>query len=240
MKTERFEMRLDREMLEGVDSWRSVQPDIPSRAEAVRQLVDMGLAASRQPKGSRISYGEKLIFWVLRDLCKHQKVKVPDGIDMELISEAISGRHEWALDWTYPGMCGDNSVTSQQTVLEVCDVLNMWSFIERSHAQLSKEEKKQVEVEAEPFGEDVRFEGFSVNDEIEHYSTANFLINRMGRFAPFKGRELNSHFPCLGAYRRMLTVFKPILHTLPGRDDLSVSEIIDLLKEKTHPENRKT
>ena len=35
MKTERFEMRMDRETLENVDTWRADQPDLPSRAEAV-------------------------------------------------------------------------------------------------------------------------------------------------------------------------------------------------------------
>ncbi len=238
MKTERFEMRLDREMLEGVDSWRFEQPEIPSQAQAVRQLVDMGLAASRQPTGSRFSSGEKLIFWLLRDLFKHEKVIVADGIDIDLVSEAISGGHEWALDWKYTGMCDENAVTSQQTLREVSDILNMWCFIERSHAQLSKEEKKQVEIEAAPFGKDVRFRGFSVNDETEHYSTAQFLVNKLGRFAHFKGRELNSHSPSLGACRRMLTVFKPILGTVSGGYDLSASSIINLLKERTHPDNR--
>lgn len=239
MKTERFEMRLDLDMLERVDSWRSKQSDIPSRAEAVRQLIDSGLAASR-PQESRFSDGEKLIFWALKDLWAHQKGRQDDGIDMDFVGEAISLGHEWALDWQYPGMFGEDSVTAEEIVWEVCDVLNMWSFIERSHARFSKEEKKQVEVAAPPFGDDVRFRGFSVNDEIEHYSTANFLINKLERFAEFSGRELNSHFPFLGGYRRMLVVFKPLRPTLLGRNNLSVSEVVDLLAEQTHPENRKT
>ncbi len=158
---------------------------------------------------------------------------------MDFICEAIERGHEWALDWMYPGVFTGAPVTSPQTVSEVCDVLDMWSMIERSYAKLSKEEEKQVEVEAEPFGKNVRFQGFSVNDEITHYSIADFLINKMGRFDTFEGRELNSHFPCLDAYRRMLTVFKPRQHTLVGRCDLSVTEIIDVLKEMTHPTERK-
>jgi len=42
-KTERFELRLDPEVLEKIDSWRSEQLDIPSRSETVRKLVDAGL-----------------------------------------------------------------------------------------------------------------------------------------------------------------------------------------------------
>ena len=50
-KTERFELRLDPGILEDVDAWRGRQADVPSRAEAVRRLIDAGLA---EPKGSEI------------------------------------------------------------------------------------------------------------------------------------------------------------------------------------------
>ena len=42
-KGERFELRLDQAVLERIDDWRSWRPDVPSRSEAVRQLVDAGL-----------------------------------------------------------------------------------------------------------------------------------------------------------------------------------------------------
>jgi hypothetical protein len=44
-KTERFEMRLDSETIERVDEWRREQPDLPSRSEAFRRLVELGLNA---------------------------------------------------------------------------------------------------------------------------------------------------------------------------------------------------
>lgn len=43
-RTQRFEMRLDQRDLDRLDAWRAKQPDLPSRAEAVRRLVDVGLA----------------------------------------------------------------------------------------------------------------------------------------------------------------------------------------------------
>lgn len=43
-KTEEFEMRMEPETLKKVDDWRRKQPDLPSRAEAIRRLVEMGLA----------------------------------------------------------------------------------------------------------------------------------------------------------------------------------------------------
>ena len=45
LKTERFEMRIELEMLAKIDAWRRRQKDLPSRAEAVRRLIDQGLKA---------------------------------------------------------------------------------------------------------------------------------------------------------------------------------------------------
>ena len=44
-------------------------------------------------------------------------------------------------------------------------VVGVWSLIERSYTQLATEEKKQVEVEAEPDGKDVMFSGFYMNEK---------------------------------------------------------------------------
>jgi hypothetical protein len=48
-KSERFEMRIEAEMLAKIDEWRRRQEDLPSRAEAVRRLIELGMKArSRQ------------------------------------------------------------------------------------------------------------------------------------------------------------------------------------------------
>ncbi len=231
MKTERFEMRMDRETLENVDTWRADQPDLPSRAEAVRRLVDAGLARSQ--KGAvRISDGEKLILMMLCDLYKHQEVD--SDIDPEFVSKTIDGGHYWALEWKYSGLFHGH-VDRLRVVYEVCDVLDMWSFIERSYAELSTQDKERVASEAEPFGKDVTFRGFDGNNEAGHIHVAHFLINDMGRFNRFKGRDLNSHVPSIDSHRRMLAVFKPMQETLVG-GELSASQIIDMLRARKHPE----
>ncbi|WP_352668828.1 hypothetical protein [Mesorhizobium sp. M0166] len=38
-------MRLSSDLLARVDEWRRKQPDLPSRSEAFRRLVEVGLAA---------------------------------------------------------------------------------------------------------------------------------------------------------------------------------------------------
>jgi hypothetical protein len=44
-KTDRLEMRVDDAFLKRVDDWRRTEPDIPSRSEAIRRLVEFGLAS---------------------------------------------------------------------------------------------------------------------------------------------------------------------------------------------------
>lgn len=42
-KTKPFQMRVSPEWLAMIDAWRREQPDLPSRAEAIRRLVEKGL-----------------------------------------------------------------------------------------------------------------------------------------------------------------------------------------------------
>jgi metal-responsive CopG/Arc/MetJ family transcriptional regulator len=43
-KSSRFEMVIPAGWMDAIDSWRAKQPGIPSRAEAIRRLVDKGLS----------------------------------------------------------------------------------------------------------------------------------------------------------------------------------------------------
>ena len=201
-----------------------------------RQCSASSMLAFRCRPGEpgRFSEGEKLILWVLRDLWKHHDVDVSDGIDLAFVCEMVSRRHEWALEWKYPGLF-TGSFADPPEVSEVCDVFNMWSAIERSHERLSDDERERVEP-ARP-GVSIRFAGFSVNDEIEHYSAAKILINELDGFVRFKGRDLNSRGPYLDMYRRILKVYKH-LPPMSLASDLSVDEIIDLMKAQIHPDSR--
>jgi uncharacterized protein len=226
-KTERFELRLDSAILDGVDAWRVRQADIPSRAEAVRRLIEAGLA---EPKGSEIRFSDdgKLIALMLCDLFKHQKVK--SDIDPNFVASAIHGGSLWALGWQYPGLFHGHE-DSKATLKEVLDILDMWAFLERGYARLSKKDKDRVAAEAEPLGKSVVFPGFDGNYESEHLGIAGFLINEMGRFSDFKDRDLNSHCPLLENYRRMVKLFEPMREHLMGHE-LDASRIIEILNAK--------
>ena len=45
-----FQMRASAEFLKSVDDWRRKQPDLPSRAEAIRRLVESALKAERKSR----------------------------------------------------------------------------------------------------------------------------------------------------------------------------------------------
>lgn len=43
-----YQIRLSTAFWKKVDAWRRVQPDIPTRAEAIRRLVEVGLVAEQK------------------------------------------------------------------------------------------------------------------------------------------------------------------------------------------------
>ena len=239
MMTERFEMRLPASVLEDVDTWRAQQGDLPSRAEAIRRLMEAGLTATSGEKSRKrvaLSDGEKLILLTLRDLFKQLKLK--DGeMDLDFVAETIFGGHSWGLEWQYSGIFHGHE-DAEAVVSEVVGVLDMWSFLESGYEKLSKKDKARVAAEAEPLGKHVKFSGFDGNNESEHMGVARFMIEQLERFTCFKGRDLNSHMPSIDTYRRMVAAFEPIRRTLTGRA-LNADEIIGLLKAWLHPSRQK-
>ncbi|MGY4499715.1 hypothetical protein ACVWYH_003646 [Bradyrhizobium sp. GM24.11] len=89
-KTERFEMRLDPSILDRVDGWRSEQADLPSRAEAVRRLVEQGLGSGSRKQPFVLDNQQKLIVWLLTEILGQQK-NYENKDTLHLIQEAIYG-----------------------------------------------------------------------------------------------------------------------------------------------------
>jgi len=218
-------MRLEEELLARVDRWRANRHDVPTRSEAMRRLIEIGLASDSSGGAVKFTDGEKLIFSMLRDLYKHLHVK--GEIDPEFMMEVISGGHYWAPKWDMVGLFHDRE-DSPRVVGEVADYLDMWSFIEQGYQELSNADKKLLKQQAEPFGDRVKFPGFDGNNESEYMSIARMFIDHMDRWQLFKGRELNSHSRTLDVYRAMYRVFEPMRKTLVGTD-LNVKQLTAIL-----------
>ena len=221
-KTERFEVRFEPSMLERIDQWAARQPDSPTRSDAVRRLVERALE-------TKIDDGDRLLIMMLRDIQKSLKIKGGE-IDSDFVAEAIWGGHYWALDWQYTGLFHDH-FDRREAVNEVFNTLDMWFFIENAYRKLSAADKKRLATEVEYGGTDPKFLGFDGNNETEYMSIASFLVEKMGRFSYFKGRDFNSHMPMVGRYSRMSARFEAMRPDLAGRE-LNVAEVIELLKRE--------
>lgn len=233
-KSERMELRLDADMVEKLDEWRSEEGI--SRSEAVRQLVEEGLAA-RSRTDLRLSNPEKLMTWMLTQVLRNQinerkdkKNNQFDLKDVDLIEQAIYGGHFWALDWEMSGVL-HNHIDDRKHVTAVVDILDMWSFIEEACQRFNQADRKRLVDDVGSWADNPQFLGFDGNNESEYLGIAQFLVEKLNRFQIFKGRSMNSHMPTLFSYGRMVRMFEGIRPTLIGRH-LSVEEVIKLLKRE--------
>lgn len=182
----------------------------------------------------KLSDGEKLIILMLSDL--YEKLGVEGELEPDFIKSAIFSDQLWGIRWKYSGIPFED-VEDPAVVKDVVDILDMWSFIERSYAELDDEQKDQLEKDAEPFGRDPKFQGFDGNNETEYMGTAIFLVNELDRFTDFKGRSFNCHHPSIEMHKRMLEVFEP-MRTRLAFGLLSAEDLAAILKASIHPSRR--
>ncbi|MDP1654647.1 MAG: YfbU family protein [Hylemonella sp.] len=175
----------------------------------------------------KLKNSEKLILLMLSDI--YDKLGMNE-INTRLLKSAIYSENTWALDWEMQGVVGSDAEPTPPLVAEVINYLDMWSFIEDAHAGFAGPERLKVEKEAEPFGKYVRFPGFDGNNESEMLGIARILIEDMGRFGRFKGRDLNSHVPMRHHYAEMFRVFEPIRLTLTAARSLSPDQLVEILQ----------
>jgi uncharacterized protein len=179
--------------------------------------------------------GQKLIILMLSDLIEHLKVKT--DTDTKLVREAIHSGNLWALEWGMPGVFHGHE-TSTAVVDEAANVLVMWERLEQSYENLSKADKESLAANDDLsfHGDKVRFPGFDGNNESEHLSAANFLINVLDRFEHFKGRDLNAHMQTIQVYRRMYKVFDPILMEVSNQY-FSAAQLAQVFAARFAPQN---
>lgn len=236
-KSGRFELRLDEDILNRIDRWRSQQADVPTRAEAMRRLADAGLARS-SPEARTFRPADRLIIAMLGDLFKRLKVK--GEINADLVLSALYGGHYWALDWEADGMpthLFHGHEDKKEDVSFVVNVLDMWYLIETSYQGLPKKERDRIAAEVNgPFGTNVNFSGFDSHCESSFIHIARFMIEKLGYFqSTFGGRDLDSHIPRAAEHQRMYRVFEPIRPTLMGAAPLKTDQMIEILKAAKQP-----
>lgn len=212
-KKERFELRIDENILREVDIWREGN-DNPSRAEAIRQLINLGLNSKKTPE---ITAGERLIIALLTD--------ENNEYNKNLIAKALVGGNDWAIPFEYPSLY--STQTEQDIVKEVIDILDMWSFLEEGCKKFTQQELDEVKKLADVAS--IEFIGFDGNHEAEYLIVMDMLFD-MRRFTNFKDRNLNSHMRMLPRYKRYLYEFNKIRGSLGLGAEIKKDQIIKILR----------
>lgn len=164
-----------------------------------------------------ISDGEKIIIGLLCDL---KDGKDESGLDVALVREAIYGR-PWVLplenSWLFPGH------ELPADIAEIFNVLDMWAIVE-SHAK---------NVDAAEFArltgrkiENFKFTGYDGNHESQ-CGDARFIVEKLGKFEEFKGRDFNSHAARANQYAAMYQRFNELRQYTRDRN-LTVTELAEL------------
>lgn len=179
----------------------------------------------------KISDSERLILLMLCEI--HQALKIKDGFDADFLSKALIDGHAWAIRHEYSHVLPREDDPAEM-VKEVQDILDMWRVIETSYGELDPAGKKALEDAVPIFGKNPTFDGFDGNNETEHMSIYQFLVEDMGRWSEFKGRDKNSHMPLLPNYQRMLSVFGPMRSKMLHLK-LSLDQLAEVLGQMAHP-----
>lgn len=181
----------------------------------------------------KLTNGERLITLMLCEL--YDKLDVRGEVDPDFLRTAIYTENEWSLAWKYPGIPFESGEEPSE-LREVLDILEMWSFIETSYAELSEEDKASLLAKAHSFTTAPKFPGFDGNNEAGYISISSILIDQLDRFQDFRGRDLNAHMPTIDIYNRMLAKFREVREG--NWNLLEVDELGSVLAERIHPDNR--
>lgn len=227
-KTERFELRLEEQLSDDLERWRHAQSPPLSKAEAARQLMELGLRTSDNSPKLQLRSADRLILSMLCEISK--SVGATDEIDPGFVSSAIFGGHDWALEQEMPGVFPQRT-DDRETVREVVDILDMWSFLEEAAEEFTTDDLSAIDEKAGPHHTPVKFHGFDGSNETSHMSIARFYIEDMDRFQRFAGRSLNAHHPTLTGYRAMFAEFDGIRPNVVGRR-MTVDEVARVLKQR--------
>lgn len=89
--------------------------------------------------------------------------------------------------------------TSEEVKKETFDILQMFRDLEDAYEKFFNSTSE--------YKYSAKFRGFDGNEEPEYYCYCKHLIIDEDRYSEFKGRELNSHFPVINRYRKMLNCY---------------------------------
>ena len=121
-------------------------------------------------------------------------------LDADFIADAIGAGDLWAIARQHPGLELESGAPPAD-VREVCGILEMWAWLERSFAMLDLAAQTRL---LERLGaRKIGFHGFDGEHEGRAANIARRLIVDLGLWEVFAGRGLDSTTPTLPRHRRI-------------------------------------
>ncbi len=153
----------------------------------------------------------------------YDALKIRGEINTEFLRGVIFGGRDWALEWDMSGLTTVEP-DDYNVVKEVVDILDMYDMLELSFDDLKPADRPTIEEYL------VRFPGFDGNNETAHMGIARFLVDDMGRWSRFKGKDFNSHHETLTRAREMLRRYNPLRAKTGSRSlpRLTPAEIVEI------------
>lgn len=173
----------------------------------------------------------KLIITMLADI--HEALKIQGSVDPVLVREHV-GSDFWVVKDEYPGIFAAEE-RDKNDIKSVMDVLDMWRGIESGFDQLAPAEQNRVKAADGSNGNEPRFSGF--DGHTDEVSIARILIETQGRWAEFRGRELDAHMSNTEVHARMLEVFEE-RRSSRTFEPLDGDDIIAIMNARIHPSRR--
>ena len=171
-----------------------------------------------------MNYAQRLIVAMLADLARPEAGR---ELDHEFIGAAVASGNSWMVRWKYDGLFEDD--VDPDVVGQVARSLNMWRMVEQAHSNFDAAEKAEFDAALyHDFDQDPKYEGFDGNNESSHYGVASRMVEDLGRFNEFAGRDHNSHMPTVDRYRAMAHELerKPVMN---GGAGLTPAELADVV-----------
>ena len=175
---------------------------------------------------------ERLIVLMLCDLYKspgEDKMFNP-----KLIEYAVAQGQLWALSWEYGDLLNADSTTRKQVDL-TADIMTMWQVIEAFMSRFTSDQRNEVVVATGRRLDRIKFKGFY---EEPYRSISSFMLEELGRWPQFAGRDYSKMFPVLEADLRMLVKYKQMRDANPLGLELTPEQVIEIVNERVHPEKR--
>ncbi|MEX2953595.1 YfbU family protein [Serratia fonticola] len=178
---------------------------------------------------------EKLQILMLTEIFR--KLNIENSFNPDIIDIAVTTDNTWILGWECDALQTDEGTPPD--VIWVADVLTMYNDLLFSYKKLNPDEIKKLEDELEHFhGEQTfTFPGFDGNNEGRFMTIAD-LFKRANRFTNMDITK-NSHMPTEEIYSRMLEVFNEERKSFIHGKGLPIQSLINIIKARIHPENRK-